>query len=146
MPIVLANASPLIALGKLNRLEVLADLYHNVQMTSIVYDEVVTQGLARGAPDALTVRLFWQRYGWSVVEVSSAALDAYTPPVILDPGEHELLALAQTLPAPLVLLDDEAAQGCPSARASGRPVGESWGGLDTDFWLIEDAGWEVMEK
>ena len=46
MPIVLANASPLIALGKLNRLEVLADLYHNVQMTSIVYDEVVTQGLA----------------------------------------------------------------------------------------------------
>lgn len=100
MPIVLANASPLIALGKLNRLEVLADLYHNVQMTSIVYDEVVTQGLARGAPDALTVRLFWQRYGWSMVEVSSAALDAYTPPVILDPGEHELLALAQTLPAP----------------------------------------------
>lgn len=110
MPIVLANASPLIALGKLNRLEVLADLYHNVQMTSIVYDEVVTQGLARGAPDALTVRLFWQRYGWSVVEVSSAALDAYTPPVILDPGEHELLALAHTLPAPLVLLDDEAAR------------------------------------
>ena len=110
MPIVLANAGPLIALGKLNRLELLADLYGEIQTTPVVYDEVVTQGLARGAPDALTVRLFWQRYGWPVVEVSSAVLDAYTPPVILDPGELELLALAQTLTDPLVLLDDEVAR------------------------------------
>ncbi len=110
MPIVLANAGPLIALGKLNRLELLTDLYHDVQITPAVYDEVVTQGLARGASDALTMRLFWQRYGLPVVEVSSAVLDAYTPPVILEPGEYELLALAQTLPDPLVLLDDEVAR------------------------------------
>lgn len=110
MPIVLANAGPLIALGKLNRLELLADLYCDVQTTPVVYDEVVTQGLARGAPDALTVRLFWQRHGWSVVEVSSVVLDAYMPPVILDAGEHELLALAQTLTDSLVLLDDEVAR------------------------------------
>ena len=110
MPIVLANAGPLIALGKLNRLELLADLYHDVHMTPVVYDEVVTQGLARGAPDALTVRLFWQHYGWPVMEVASVVLDAYKPPVILDPGEHELLALAQTLSDPLVLLDDEVAR------------------------------------
>jgi predicted nucleic acid-binding protein len=110
MPIVLANAGPLIALGKLNRLELLADLHRDVQTTPVVYDEVVTQGLARGAPDALTVRLFWQRHGWSVVEVSSVVLDAYMPPVILDAGEHELLALAQTLTDPLVLLDDEVAR------------------------------------
>ncbi len=44
------------------------------------------------------------------MDVSSAALDAYTPPVILDPGEHELWALAQTLTDPLVLLDDEVAR------------------------------------
>jgi predicted nucleic acid-binding protein len=49
MSIVLSNAGPLIALGKLNRLELLAALYHDVQITSVVYDEVVTQGLARGA-------------------------------------------------------------------------------------------------
>ncbi len=49
MPIVLANAGPLIALGKLNRLDLLADLYHDIQITPVVYDEVVTQGLARGA-------------------------------------------------------------------------------------------------
>ena len=110
MPVVLSNAGPLIALGKLNRLALLADLYREVQITPVVYDEVVMQGMARGAPDAWTVRLFWQRHGWPVVEVSSAVLDAYTPPVLLDSGEHELLALAQTLTAPLVLLDDEVAR------------------------------------
>jgi predicted nucleic acid-binding protein len=109
MPVVLADAGPLIALGKLNRLELLAALYHDVQMTAVVYDEVVTQGLARGASDAF-VRLFWQRYGWPVVAVSSEVLDAYTPPVILGLGEHELLALAQTLTDALVLLDDEVAR------------------------------------
>ena len=107
MPIVLVNASPLIALGKLNRLELLADLYRDVQTTPVVYDEVVTQSMVRGVPDALTVRLFWQRHGWPVVEVSSAVLDAYTPPVMLAPGEHELLSLAQTLTDSLVLLDDK---------------------------------------
>lgn len=37
-------------------------------------------------------------------------LSAYTPPVVLDPGETEVLALAQTLTDPLVLLDDEVAR------------------------------------
>jgi len=56
------------------------------------------------------VRLFWQHYRWPVVEVTAAVLDVYTPPVILDPGEHELLALAQTMTDSLVLLDDEIAR------------------------------------
>ena len=69
MPIVLCNAGPLMALGKLNRLDLLASLYGEVQIPHAVYDEVVTQGLVRGAPDALTVRLFWQRQGWPIVNV-----------------------------------------------------------------------------
>jgi predicted nucleic acid-binding protein len=52
---VLCNASPLLALGKLNRLDLLAGLFDRVEIPRAVYDEVVTQGLARGAPDALTV-------------------------------------------------------------------------------------------
>jgi predicted nucleic acid-binding protein len=120
MPIVLCNASPLITLGKLNRLELLADLYSEVRITPIVYKEVVTQGLARGAPDALTVRLFWQRHGWPVVEVPSAVLEAYTPSMLLHPGERELLALAQTQTNPLMLLDDEVARA--EARRLQLPV------------------------
>ena len=42
--------------------------------------------------------------------VPEAVLSSYTPPVILDPGETEVLALARTLKDPLVLLDDEVAR------------------------------------
>ena len=110
VPAVLSDAGPLIALGKLNRLDLLADLYDQVQIPRAVYSEVVTQGLARGAPEALTVRLFWQSQNWPILEVPTAALAAYVPPIILGPGETETLALAQTLPNPLVLLDDEVAR------------------------------------
>jgi len=75
-----------------------------------VYDEVVTQGLVRGAPEALTVRLFWQRQQWPIASVPEDLLSAYAPPVVLDPGETEVLALAQSLVDPLVLLDDEVAR------------------------------------
>ena len=109
-PIVLCNAGPLITLGKLNRLELLAGIYGEVQIPQTVYDEVVTRGLARGASDALTIRLFWQRNEWPVVEVPPAVLSTYTPSVILDPGERAVLALAQTMRHPLVLLDDEVAR------------------------------------
>ena len=93
MSVVLCNSGPLMTLGKLNRLDLLAELYDEVRVPQAVYNEVVSQGLARGAPDALIVRLFWQRQGWPVVEVSP-----------------EVLALAQTLTRPLVLLDDEIAR------------------------------------
>jgi len=42
---VLCNAGPLITLGKLNRLEVLSELYGEVRIPRTVYDEVVTSGL-----------------------------------------------------------------------------------------------------
>ena len=109
-PVVLCNAGPLITLGKLNRLELLVELYGEVQIPHPVYDEVVTSGLAKGASDAVTVRLFWQRQKWPVVDVPPAVLDSYTPSVILDAGERAVLALAQTIRYPLVLLDDEVAR------------------------------------
>jgi predicted nucleic acid-binding protein len=110
MTTVLCNSGPLIALGKLNRLDVLVDLYHQVQIPRAVYNEVVTQGLSRGTPDARIVRSFWQRQQWPIMDVSDPILAAYVPQAILDPGETEVLALAQSLPDPLVLLDDEVAR------------------------------------
>jgi predicted nucleic acid-binding protein len=117
MAVVLCNASPLMALGKLHRLDLLASLFGEVRIPRAVYDEVVTQGLVRGAPDALAVRLFWQRQQWLIVDVPEGQLSAYVPPVVLDPGETEVLALAQSLADPLVLLDDEV------ARAEARRLG-----------------------
>jgi predicted nucleic acid-binding protein len=46
MSVVLCDAGPLMALGKLNRLDLLAGLFGQVQIPRAVYDEVVTQGLA----------------------------------------------------------------------------------------------------
>lgn len=114
---VLCNAGPLIALGKLNRLDLLASLYGQVQITAGVYDEVVTQGRARGMSDALTVWLFWQRQDWPIIKVPVDMLAAYAPPVVLDAGETEILALAQTLPDAAVLMDDE------TARSEARRLG-----------------------
>jgi predicted nucleic acid-binding protein len=110
MTTLLCNAGPLIALDKLNRLELLAELYGLVRIPRAVYDEAVTQGLALGMPDAHTIRLFWQAKGWPIIEVAIDMLSAYKPPVILDPGEAEVLALALTLSDALVLLDDETAR------------------------------------
>jgi predicted nucleic acid-binding protein len=114
MTVVVCNAGPLIALGKLNRLELLAELYGQVQIPEAVHHEAIIRGLALGMPDARTIRLFWQAKGWPVVEVTAAMLMAYVPEVILDPGETEALALARSLPDARVLLDDE------SARAEAR--------------------------
>ncbi len=117
---VLCDAGPLITLGKLNRLEALAELYSEVRIPSPVYDEVVTSGLATGASDAMTVRLFLQHRKWPIVNVSPAALASYTPSVILDAGERAVLALAQTMRYPLVLIDDEVDRS--EARRLGLPL------------------------
>jgi len=69
MTIVLCNAGPLIALGKLNRLELLAELYGQVRIPRAVYDEAVTRGLALGLPDARAIYLFWRAKGWRIMEV-----------------------------------------------------------------------------
>jgi predicted nucleic acid-binding protein len=110
VPVVLCDAGPLMVLGKLNRLEPLAGLYDRVYIPRAVYDEVVTRGLTRGATDAFAVRLFWQHQDWPITDVPDAVVSAYTPAVTLDPGETEVLAWAQSLVDPLVLLDDEVAR------------------------------------
>jgi predicted nucleic acid-binding protein len=98
------------ALGKLNRLGLLAELYGEVLIPRAVYEEVVTRGLALGMPDALNVRLFWQHQRWPVMDVPESALAAYSPPVTLGIGEIEVLVLAQSMPSTMVLLDDEIAR------------------------------------
>ncbi|MGQ0603324.1 MAG: hypothetical protein ACT4QE_16700 [Anaerolineales bacterium] len=120
MPQVLIDSGPLIALAKLNRLEVLHKLWGTVQMTSEVWQEAVEVGQARGAPDALTIFLFWQQYRFPVVSVSAEVQARYRPALQIDPGEHSTLAIAQTLSDGLVLLDDEDARS--EARRLAIPV------------------------
>lgn len=106
----LVNAGPLIVLGKLNRLQLLTDLYPGLRVPMAVYHEVVTEGLLRGMPEALTVRLYLDHHRVPLVEVSEAALDDYTPALALGAGEKQVLVLARSLPGTLALLDDQEAR------------------------------------
>jgi predicted nucleic acid-binding protein len=108
--LVLTNAGPLIALGKLNRLTLLTELYGTILVPEAVYQEVVTEGSQRGFHDAFTVRLFLSLHSATIVHLSDEVVEAYSPPVTLGRGERELLALSQRQPNPLVLLDDETAR------------------------------------
>ncbi len=53
--VVLCDAGPLIALAKLNRLDLLAELYEEVQTPRAVYDEVGFCARGIGCPDCALV-------------------------------------------------------------------------------------------
>jgi predicted nucleic acid-binding protein len=110
--LVLVNAGPLIALGKLNRLPLLAQLYEIVHVPSTVYREVVIEGSIREEPDAFNVRIFLKHYGFPILGVSEQVLRSYTPASTLGAGEKHLLSLARSFSGAevLVLLDDELAR------------------------------------
>jgi predicted nucleic acid-binding protein len=104
-------------LAKVGRLRLLLDLWGVVHITAQVYEEAVTFGHAMGAPDALTIRLFYQKHNLPIITVAEDVLAAYHPPIKLDPGEHAIFAHARTLKDVLVLVDDE------DARTEGRRLG-----------------------
>lgn len=56
------------------------------------------------------MRLFLERRRSPIVEVPDDILSSYSPSVVLDPGELEVLALARVRADPLVLPDDEVAR------------------------------------
>ena len=97
MPTVLCDSGPLIVLAKINRLPLLLDIWGNVHITEEVYKEAVTLGLERGAPDALTIRIFWDKHKLSIIAVPEDVLIAYQPAIKLDPGERSTFAHALTL-------------------------------------------------
>ena len=117
MPTVLCDSGPLIVLAKVNRLRLLLDLWENAQVTEEVYKEAVVLGYELGAPDALTIRLFWQKHKLPILAVPESVLIAYQPAIKLDPGERSTFAQALTLKDGLVLVDDE------DARTEGRRLG-----------------------
>lgn len=119
MSIVVADSGPIIALAKINRLQILRELWGTVQVTEKVYQEAVAFGQLQGASDALTIRLFWQRYRLPIIAVSDDVLAAYEPAITLDPGERTTFAHALTLKKALVLVDDE------DARSEARRLGLS---------------------
>jgi predicted nucleic acid-binding protein len=101
--VLIADSSPLIALARIDELDLLRRLASRIVVPPAVWEEVTVR--APDAPGASTVRkAIWLE----VVTPNQSLVDALS--ILLDRGEAESIALAQTTSGSLVLLDDSRAR------------------------------------
>jgi predicted nucleic acid-binding protein len=100
---VVADTGPLIALAKIEALDVLSDLYEQVITGPTVYTEAVLAGLAVNAPDAVALQDAYKR---GILTVRMPVTKELPYPDLLHAGEAESTRLAIELEAEYVLMDD----------------------------------------
>ena len=132
--IVVADASPLIALARIGRLELLREVFGTLFLPDAVWREVVESGVGRAGADAVL------HAGW--IERRSVA-DAALVAVLrrdLGAGEAEAIVLARETGAALVLMDER--MGRAAARRLGLRVTGLVGVLieARERGLLADAG------
>ena len=111
---VVANATPLIALSMIQRLDLLRQLFDQVIVPEAVYQEVVIKGAGRPGADALA------QADWIQMR-SPQAVPTLEPLLLgLDVGEIQVLLLAWEIKPDWVLIDERV--GRRVARAMGLPV------------------------
>jgi predicted nucleic acid-binding protein len=98
------NATPLIALARIGRLEPLRLAFEQVAIPEAVYDEVVVKG--SGRPGAGEV----QRADWIQVRTVQDRQWVEELGRFLGKGETEAIILAREISAPWILLDDHKAR------------------------------------
>ena len=103
---VIANAGPLMALGKLGLVHLLYSLYGPVLIPSAVYEEVVVRGLELEQPDAYAVQMAIARRELVVVESEDAGLSEAVQALPLQWGEKHVIQLGLAEQPDWVLLDD----------------------------------------
>jgi predicted nucleic acid-binding protein len=107
---VVANAGPLMALGKLGLLHLLHQLYWAVSIPSAVHEEVVTRGLEMEQSDAYVCQLAMARGELVVVGVDDVSLSEAVRVLPLGKGEKQAIQLGLARSADWVLLDDSLAR------------------------------------
>lgn len=103
---VVCNASPLIILGRIDRLDLLPALFGTVQVSSEVYEEVVVAGVGRPAAAAIKAAK-WIQVQPPLTEVDLAS---WRTEARLGSGELATIALAKTLGADWTIVDERAAR------------------------------------
>jgi len=112
--VVVADSSPLIALARIDQLQLLPSLYERVTVPEAVWQEV-TRGASEQRAGAAEV----QRATWiDVQHVEPKDIEAHA--LLVDRGEAEAIALASRLQARLLLVDD--ARGRQVAQRLGLPI------------------------
>jgi len=101
--VIIADSSPLIALARINQLELLPQFATRVIIPPTVWHEITIGG--KGLVGAKEVsQITW-------LEIQAAKPELVTSlKILIDPGEAEAIALAQTLSDPMLLLDDARAR------------------------------------
>ena len=119
------NASPLIILGKLNKMEILKKIYPNIEISKAVYDEVVIEGMKKNAPDAQIIKEHIDKKHIKIYELSAEfASKAKRMRQIygIDIGEAETIALALQLKERDIIIDEISAR--ETAKSLGvKPIG-----------------------
>ncbi|PKP59656.1 MAG: hypothetical protein CVT89_00995 [Candidatus Altiarchaeales archaeon HGW-Altiarchaeales-2] len=101
---VISNSGPLIALGKLNRLNLLKELYGKVLVPDIVYREVVVEGMRLGEIDAFRADLLVDKVLIPLAtEFETSDMEREYG---IHPGEAAAIKLALDECADLTLIDD----------------------------------------
>ncbi|WP_413172248.1 DUF3368 domain-containing protein [Anabaena azotica] len=101
--VIVADSSPLISLSIIAQLELLPQLYQRILLPPAVWDEVTVQGA--GLPGSLAV----SQLTWLEIQTPEALI-LEPLSILVDRGEAEAIALAQSTPNSLVLLDDAKAR------------------------------------
>jgi predicted nucleic acid-binding protein len=102
MSAIISNASPLIALCSIERLQILKSLWKKIVIPQAVYREVVEKGAGKtGAEVVASACDEWIK----VVTVKNLE-EVRVLKTVLDEGEAEVIALGQELKAKLLLLDN----------------------------------------
>lgn len=100
---VVVNSTPLIALGRIGRLDLLKQLYQEIIIPDAVYREVT-------AKEDRVCRTVKQNLTWIKVSSISKDADKRMYRARLHDGEVEVMILAQEIKADLVIIDDKAAR------------------------------------
>lgn len=97
---VVSNASPLINLARIGRLELLRELYAEIHIPDAVWQEVVVAGAGLPGAELVANAVWIKRHGVTNATLVRALRQD------LDAGESEAIALALELEAGLLLMDE----------------------------------------
>ena len=100
---VIINSTPLIALCKVNQLELLRELYTEITIPEAVFQEIT-------AKNDSVKRKILENGAWIHVQSVSDTIDRRMYKAKLHDGEVEVMILAQEIKADLVIIDDNAAR------------------------------------
>ncbi|GAB6094709.1 hypothetical protein JCM14469_09610 [Desulfatiferula olefinivorans] len=102
-PVAIPDSGPLIALARINQLELLPHLFSKVIVPTYVWTEVTVKG--KGMPGAYEV----SQVSWFDFQKPDPLL-VEPLNILVDTGEAEAIALAQTIRDCTILLDDSHAR------------------------------------